>query len=355
MRIAAIPLLVLALLAPVSHARAEAAGDYAPGNIEHTVKQMRLLCIIPAFCPIGEATRGVIDKALANDPSAQYLLGLTLLTGDGLPGDRTAGVAWIVLAAEQGYPAAARDIAARVRNGASIAIDETKVANALKPQADAGDLEAMRALGPMYIGGRGVEQNPAHGLDLLRQAAAAGSSDAESNLSQIYLNGAPGVPANRPEALRWLTASARHDNVEAMLTLGYMSMTTPMGGSSANRDLATGFCWLMRAALLDQVQAQEKLSMVFAQGDKDEAGTVIPIDLIQADLWFRLAARNPYHDNSQIRAMIEPHMTTAQLDQAKHLFETWRPVTIAELKSAAIPLPRAAPNGGPSHDCPPLP
>jgi hypothetical protein len=55
----------------------------------------------------------------------------------------------------------------------------------------------------------------------------------------------------------------------------------------------------MRAALLDEPRAQEKLSMMFAGGEKDDHGTVIPIDFIQADLWFRLAARSPYDDISR--------------------------------------------------------
>jgi hypothetical protein len=209
-------------------------------------------------------------------------------------------------------------------------------------------VEAMRALGPMYIGGRGVKQDPAIGLGMLQRAAEMGSSDAETDLSQLYLNGAPGVPVNRPEAMKWLGASARHGNADAMLNLGYMSVTA----SIAERNLADGFCWLMRSALLDQVQAQEKLSMVFAQGEKDDHGTVIAIDLIQADLWFRLAARNPYHDNSQIRAMIEPHMTTDQINQAKRLVEAWHPRTVLELKTFAIPFPAATPNAASPRDCP---
>jgi hypothetical protein len=64
--------------------------------------------------------------------------------------------------------------------------------------------------------------------------------------------------------------------------------------------------------------------MLFALGEKDDRGTVIAVDLAQADLWFRLAARSPYHNNSQIRAMIEPKMTTAQLDDVKRQFASWR-------------------------------
>ncbi len=52
--------------------------------------------------------------------------------------------------------------------------------------------------------------------------------------------------------------------VDAMLTLGYRSMNTPSGVPSTERNVAQGFCWLMRAALLDQPQAQE--DMMFARG-----------------------------------------------------------------------------------------
>jgi len=247
-----------------------------------------------------------------------------------------------------------RDIADRIRNGASIDVDETKIAAALKPKADAGDAEAMRALGPMYIRGRGVKQDPALGLDLMKRAVEKGSSGAANDLSHLYLLGAPGVAANRNESLRWISISANRGTVDAMLTLGYRSMNTPSGVPSTERNVAQGFCWLMRAALLDQPQAQEELSMVFARGEKDEYDTVIPIDLVQADLWFRLAARSPYHDNSQIRAMIEPQMTTEQLGEAKRLVEAWRPRKIGDLKAITIALPAAAPNGV-SRSCPAMP
>lgn len=75
---------------------------------------------------------------------------------------------------------------------------------------------------------------------------------------------------------------------------------------------------------------------------------------MQADLWFRLAARSPYHDNSQIRAMIEPQMTTEQLGEAKRLIEAWRPHKVEELKAITIELPAVAPNGA-QRSCPPMP
>lgn len=352
-RVAA-PALALALLASANGAAAE-TGPYAPENIEQTYGELGWLCMLRALCPVTEEVRGIIKRAIAKNPSAEYLLGLTLVTGNGLPHDESAGVAWTARAAEDGDPDAARDIADRIRNGASIEVDETKIAASLKPKADAGNAEAMRALGPMYIRGRGVKQDPALGLDLMKRAAYRGSSGAAADLAQLYLLGAPGLPPSRPEALKWLGVSAHQGNVDAMVKLGYMSMNTPVDVPSSERDLAAGFCWLMRAALLDQKQAQEKLSTMFALGEKDDHGTVIPIDLVQADLWFRLAARSPYHDNSQIRAMIEPQMTTEQMGEAKRLVEAWRARTFQELKTVTVALPAAAPNAASARTCPAMP
>jgi uncharacterized protein len=252
--------LMLAIAAWADGALAADAGQYAPENIEKTYKQLGWLCMVRALCPVSDDVYGVIKRAIAGHPSSEYLLGLTLLTGDGLPRDRDAGIVWTARAAEHGDPDAARDIADRIRNGASIEVDETKIAAALKPKADAGEAEAMRALGPMYIRGRGVKQDPALGLDLLKRAVEKGATGAANDLSLLYLLGAPGMQANRSEALKWIGVSASRGNVDAMETLGYMSMNTPGGVPSSERNVAQAFCWLMRAALLDEPQAQEQLA-----------------------------------------------------------------------------------------------
>ena len=325
--------------------------DYAPENIERTAQGLHWVCLLPPICPVSTQTREVIRRAISEVPAAEDLLGLTLLTGDGLPRDDTAGLAWIARAAEHGDPDAARDISDRLRNGAAIEVDETKIVAALTPRVDAGDVEAMRALGPMIIRGRGAEQNTAKGLGLLKRAAATGSSAGERDLAQLYLLGAPGVAPDRNEALKWLGASARHGDVDAMVSLGYLSMNTPIGVSSKERNLAESYCWLMRAALLDDPQAQEKGSMTLASGDADDMGTTIGADLVQADFFFRLAARSPYHDNSQIRGSIEPKMTTAQLQDAKRLLESWQPRAWVDVKAMTIPLP-AFSKAAPPRSCP---
>ncbi len=319
---------------------------FRPDTIEAWIDSLGWQCKFKITCPIAEPMMKLMKRAIAHEREAQYLLGLNLNLGaDGFPMDRQAGVLWIVLAAEQGEPSAAMMIARQLRNGASLNVDETKITNALKPQAEKGDLASMRALAPMIIGGRGTKQDPAAGLAMLKAAAGKGSMEAEQDLSQVYLNGAPGIPADRPEAMRWLRQSAGHGNADAMFSYGYMSMSS---GIKA-KDVAEGYCWIVRAAMLDHKAAQEKLTNVFSLGEKDDRGNVIPADLAQADFWLRLAAQSQYHDNSQMRARIEPNMTTEQLDKVKGQVAAWQPKKIEEIKTLAIPLP-----GGGGRNCAPF-
>src|SRR5271166_5865139 len=244
--------LAIALLSGLEVALA-AEGEYSPRNIKETYTKGARYCYIQSFCPYPPELRKLIERAISNDRSAQYDLGVLLSTGEGLPQDKSAGLEWVVRAAEQGLPAAVRRIARQQRSGEAIEVDEGKIVEALKPQAEAGDLEAMRARAPMIIAGRGVKQDPVQGIS---RAAERGSAEAEKELFDIYLNGAPQIPANKPEAMKWLAMSARHGNVDAMNNLGHMSMNAAM----ADRNLVDGYCWLWRAALLDNGQAQEKLA-----------------------------------------------------------------------------------------------
>ncbi len=325
--------------------------DNSPANIEKSYRLLSTLCLVRPLCPVSGDALDQMKRAIAGDPGAEYLLGLTLLTGDGLPKDREAGLAWVARAAEHGEPGAARDIADRLRNGAAIEVDEGKIAAALQRRVQEGDKEAMRALGPMILRGRGAKQDAAAGLALLKRAASLGSAGAEADLAALYLNGAPGVAADREESLKWYESSARHGDADAMITVGYLALNVSKSGA---RDVARSYCWLSRAALLDRAEAQEKLSTIFAAGEADQRGAAIAPDPVQADAWFRLAARSPYHDNSQIRAAIESNMTSDELDAAKRIAAAWKPHGFDELKTLEIPLPPAA-RGGPSPgNCPPV-
>jgi len=240
---------------------------------------------------------------------------------------------------EQGHVASALELNRLRHEGADISADETKVAAALRLEVDKGDRDAMRALADMQVYGRGLPRDAEQGLALLRRAAAAGSAAAAEDLSKLFLRDAPGIPRNSAEGFHWLAESARLGNAAAMLDLGSMYFNFP---NVAMRDPAEGYRWLMRAALVDNPAAQELLSGVLAQGAMVGARTVIPPDPIAADMWLRLAARSPFHDNASQRLQIESNMTAAQLAEAKDRAAAWRPSSLNEVPAMTIPLPSLA-------------
>ena len=92
--------------------------------------------------------------------------------------------------------------------------DAAAAAGYLKPAADAGNLEAMNALGMMYKVGNGVTYDPSASEDFFRRAAMAGHVKAQANLGE-FLNPLSPKSDRRIEALAWLFIAEESDNVVA--------------------------------------------------------------------------------------------------------------------------------------------
>jgi TPR repeat protein len=316
-----------------------AQSDYSPENAAHTVDALRRRCAISVLCPIDSDKYQLLVDAVAGDRDAQYQLGLVLYRGDGLPRDQRGAVGWYGRAAEQGHAKAALALNRARHDGMAIEADEAKIVAALGPEIDKGNTEAMRALADMRIYGRGAPRDAEAALGLLRRAGTAGDSEAEIDLAKLYLQGAPGVPQNRGEGLRWMETAGSHGNIDAMHQVGYMYTHA---SDNDGRDPAKGYRWLMRAALLDEYAAQEDLSVLLNEGAMSGARSVIAPDPVAADMWLRLAARSQFHDNSVIRKRIESKMTSVQLDEAKKRAAGWHPRPLAEVLAMEIDPPPVA-------------
>ncbi len=383
-RVGLVVLLFLALFCPAS---AWAQGDLSPEKADETLGRLRLKCGL-GLCPYSAEIWQTFSKAMSGSAADQHMLGIYLMTGDKVPRDSHGGMRWLGLAAEHGYARAALELNRQRRGGADMDVDEARIAAVMREKSDAGDADAMRALADMYLYGRGVARDPNECLKLFRAAVATGSSEAEQDLATLYLSGGPGVAADRPEALRLLASAGKHGNKSAMLVLSYVLLNPPSGTESQSLE---GYRWLMRAALLDDPEAQERLSSMLVVGldDRghaiksiygDPAGgsaaqatadqvrrdaiaklsgagmppemrerfakmmgppaaapkVVVAPDLVQADKWFRLAARDPWHDNPQIRGVIEPKMTSAQLEEARKLVAGWHAMSLPEVMAMEI-------------------
>jgi Sel1 repeat len=144
------------------------------------------------------------------------------------------------------------------------------------------------------------------------------------------------VPQDYREAFRWIVASAKHGNLEAMEQLGSLYLHTQ---DRASQDPVEAYRWLVRASMLDAARSQETLSTFLSDGAIVNGRTVIAPDPVQADMWFRIAARSPFHDNPSIRNSIEGRMTSAQLEEAKKLAADWHPRTVQEVLAMTIDPP----------------
>lgn len=327
----------LAALAALSAASiAWAEGDYGPVHAAEILSNMRLPCMFIIRCPLGPKAYDTFRRAVAGDRDQQYELATLLDRGDGLPRDVRAATGWYGRAAEQGHVPAALELNHRRHEGQAIEADEAKIAAALRTGADAGDTEAMRALADMTIYGRGGPRNPQEALALLHRAADKGSALAEQDLADLYLLGAPGVRLDIHEGFRWMAVSARHGNLEAMEQLGSLYLNTP---DPAMQDPAEAYRWLVRASLLDAARSQEALSTLLSEGAIVNGRTAIAPDPIQADMWFRVAARSPFHDNPSIRLSIESKMTSVELEEAKKLAADWHPRPLQEVLAMTIDPP----------------
>src|SRR5262249_7365577 len=119
--------------------------------------------------------------------------------------------------------------------------DYAKAFKEVVPLEDQGDADVQCLLGKMYFAGHGVPKDPERAVKLFKLSAAQGNADAQFFLGSWYL-----LPhTDVAEGAKWLRLSAEQGNQDAQ--------------------------WLLGKAYL--------------QGDKD-----LPRDLVQADLWLRLAA-----------------------------------------------------------------
>jgi TPR repeat protein len=363
-------LLVAVLLPSTVVARGPAARfSIAPNDAPATMEGLQLMCLLPATCPMNSDNYDTLKKALKGDLYSQYVIGLNLIQGEGVPMDGKAGRQWIVLAAEAGFPPAVRYVEKGLQNGENIEVDETRMANELKKQVEKGSTSAMRALGPMMIRGRGTAQDPEGGVALLLKAAEAGAhGDAEYEIGDLYLLGTNGLKSDREQAMKWYAKAASRGNVRAMSVLSGLWENEPgidprellkqaQSGQPLHiperkfkRNVVQSYCWRMRAALLDDGIAQYEMALMRSRRNEDSFDNVIEADLLEADFWFRLGARNREHDNSQVRGALEPKMTTAQLDEVKRRVAAWKKLDFDQMKAAAIPIP-----GDSSRTCPPMP
>jgi len=199
----------------------------------------------------------------------------------------------------------------------------------LRQAADAGDVEAQRNLGLMYVEGRGAQRNDGEALRLFRLAGEQGDAQAQHHVGWMLKKGS-GASKDHDEAVRWFRRAAEKGFAAAQICLAlayeqgrgvrkddaqavrWLRQAAKQGDAAARwfrkaaeeGDAAAQFClgkmlvqgwcgsrngeeglaWLRRAAEKGNAGAQQYLGYMFSEGQ------VVQRDDTEAVRWFQLAA-----------------------------------------------------------------
>ena len=144
-----------------------------------------------------------------------------------------------------------------------------KAIKAFEFAAKAGNLDALTALGVMYIGGIGVEQNNTKGYQYIREAADMSDPKAQYTLGALYYLGA-GVKKDYKKAFNWLNLASEQNYIDAKYNLAVMYEF----GEGVDQSYEKAYEYYLFAARRDNLESQIKLASMY----RDGIGTEMDLD-----------------------------------------------------------------------------
>ncbi len=219
--------------------------------------------------------------------------------------------------AESGDPEAQCELARLFEEGRGVAADNAQAVHWLERSADQGWPEAQWKLGDRLRWGRGVAADPAAALRLYHKADARGYAPAAWAIGECHHEGV-GTRKDPTEALRWYRRAAELGDPNCQR---FLADILASGAEGIDKNVSEAAQWLRRAAMQGDSFAQAEFGRRCAEGDG------VTRDLVEAHMWFGLAAARKLHDlfwkSSGIEppsvslARIETQMTAQQIVEAK--------------------------------------
>ena len=136
-----------------------------------------------------------------------------------------------------------------------------KALKAFELAAKSGNLDALTALGVMYIGGIGVEQNNLKGYDYIKRAADKSDPKAQYTLGALYYLGA-GVEKDYKKAFNWLNLASEQNYIDAKYNLGVMYEF----GEGVEKSYKKAYEYYLFAARRDNLESQIKVAEMYRDG-----------------------------------------------------------------------------------------
>lgn len=269
----------------------------------------------------------------ADNPLAQFTLGLFEQQGWGRARNPAAACAWFDQAARRQIPAAQQMLGDCLAQGIGRAVDGPAAARWYRQAGDAGLAWGWCLAGALYLEGRIVPKDAARGLALCAAAAQAESVPAMLRLAGYYREGALVAPDARL-ARYWYEQAAQRHSHEAQFRLGLM-LSEGEGGPA---DPVRARFWLEHAAAEGYAPAYLPTAILYANAAPDpRTGALAPGDLARIYMWNRAAGATATHPAQlaeiahieQLALAVMPAPWKPELDRrvADHLARHARPST----------------------------
>ena len=127
--------------------------------------------------------------------------------------------------------------------------------------AEAGNSDAMCAIGFMYDDGRGVRKNYSEAMKWYKKAVDAGNSEGMLNIGFMYSEGT-GVRQDYTEAMKWYKKAADAGNSNAMENIGNLYED----GNGVRQDYAEAMKWYQKAANAGNSWAMRLIGNLYEEG-----------------------------------------------------------------------------------------
>lgn len=112
----------------------------------------------------------------------------------------------------------------------------------------------------------------------------------------------------------WLLKGASQGDANCQFTLGVTALN--------KRDYDNAMDWFLKAANQGNHAAQDKIGLMYRDG------IGVPVDNIQAFMWFTISANISGQYFTPLRDTLALKMTSAELDEAKRRAAEWKPVVV---------------------------
>lgn len=166
-----------------------------------------------------QGLRWLRAAASAGYAPAELELGVCFSKGRGVQQDPAEAVAWFRRAALKGMAQAQYNLALCYDRGEGVAPDPEEAADWYRKAADAGLAQAAYNLALSYDSGEGYALSPQDAYLYLKRSADLGHPAGAFQLACLLLTGQEALPADVPEALRYLRVAAKAGHADARALL----------------------------------------------------------------------------------------------------------------------------------------